>query len=91
MLSAVRAICISTEDKKMLIGTLGSEIYEVHWATDKITPNTQFEVKVEAMKGHFCPNLKWTNEVWGLDIFKKDADKFATCSDDGTIRVWSVS
>lgn len=42
------------------------------------------------MKGHYCPNLKWTNEVWGLDVFKKDNDKFVTCSDDGTMRVWSA-
>jgi len=43
------------------------------------------------MRGHFCPNLKWTNEVWGLDLLREDPDKYVTCSDDGTVRVWSIS
>ena len=43
------------------------------------------------MHGHYSPNLQWTNEVWGLSMFHTDTDKIATCSDDGTVRVWSIS
>ena len=43
------------------------------------------------MRGHFSPNLQWTNEVWGLDIFRENDDLFATCSDDGTLRIFSIS
>jgi microtubule-associated protein-like 6 len=42
------------------------------------------------MNGHYTPNQKWTNEAWGLSPFS-DGDRFATCSDDGTLRVWSSS
>lgn len=39
------------------------------------------------MSGHYSPNSKWTNEVWGLSTLK---DQFYTCSDDATIRLWSL-
>ena len=42
------------------------------------------------MKGHYTPNQKWTNEVWGLGVFS-DGDRYATCSDDATLRIWSNS
>jgi hypothetical protein len=40
------------------------------------------------MTGHYTPNKKWTNEVWGLAPLK-DGDRFASCSDDGTLRIYS--
>jgi WD40 repeat protein len=33
--------------------------------------------------------LQWTNEVWGLAVFPNDTNKIVTCSDDGTVRIWS--
>jgi len=39
------------------------------------------------MKGHFSPNNSWTNEVWGLHV---DGDLAFTCSDDATLRCWSI-
>ena len=42
------------------------------------------------MKGHYTPNQKWTNEVWGLGVFS-DGDRYVTCSDDATLRIWSIS
>ncbi len=41
------------------------------------------------MKGHYTPNMKWTNEIWGLDIFD-DNDRYISCADDGTLRMWSA-
>lgn len=43
----------------------------------------------QIMAGHYCPNLKWTNEVWGLDIL--DEDRCVTVSDDATLRIWNSS
>lgn len=85
----VRAIYADVPNSKILVGTLGSEIYQLQWDGGAINENTKFNV-TNFMRGHFCPNLKWTNEVWGLDIFTDDKDKFVTCSDDGTFRVWSI-
>lgn len=39
------------------------------------------------MNGHFAPNYV-TNEVWGMALLEDD--KYATCSDDGTLRVWDI-
>lgn len=41
------------------------------------------------MSGHYAANAKWTNEVWGLAITPGE-DKFVTCSDDSTVRVWDM-
>ena len=41
----------------------------------------------QIMAGHFTPNLKWTNEVWGLDIL--DDDRCVSVSDDATLRIWN--
>jgi WD40 repeat protein len=89
----VRAINLHPTKPLMLIGTLGSEIFEIEYTPPGFNfgGSTSFKVKGNkaVMNGHYCPNLKWTNEVWGLDVFKKkDSNRFATCSDDGTLRVW---
>ena len=43
----------------------------------------------QLMAGHFTPNLKWTNEVWGLDIL--DENRIVSVSDDATLRIWNSS
>lgn len=43
------------------------------------------------MSGHYTPNQKWTNELWGLCMFPNNSDLYATCSDDATMRIWSIS
>ena len=45
--------------------------------------------KTQLMAGHFSPNLKWTNEVWGLDIM--DNERCVSVSDDATLRVWNCA
>lgn len=40
------------------------------------------------MSGHYSPNSV-TNEVWGLALY--DEDHYSTCSDDGTLRLWSIT
>lgn len=43
------------------------------------------------MKCHYTPNNSWTNEVWGLSVPESGGDYSFSCSDDSTIRVWSLS
>lgn len=46
-----------------------------------------FKSSKNILKCHYSPNNTWTNEVWGLHIHK---DFIFTCSDDATLRCWSV-
>jgi hypothetical protein len=70
---------------KMLIGTFGSEIFELQ--SDKMTDSSPKFRAVCHMKNHYSPNNSWTNEVWGLHV---DGDFAFTCSDDATLRCWSI-
>lgn len=45
------------------------------------------------MTGHYTPNQKWTNEVWGLCTAKnkiQGKNIVLTCSDDATLRIWDA-
>ena len=55
----------------------------------KYSSASKFTVK-ELTKGHYTPNQQWLNEVWGLCVFH-DGERYATCSDDATLRIWSIS
>jgi microtubule-associated protein-like 6 len=61
---------------KLLIGTQGSEIYEVAKDTGSMLQLTEAH----------C-----ADELWGLAIHPTDEDLYATCGDDSTVRVWSIS
>ncbi|KAL4483877.1 hypothetical protein ABPG72_006252 [Tetrahymena utriculariae] len=85
----VRSICPSQDMKRIIVATLACEIIEFEASSVPYKSNTKFSFRNCYMKGHFSPNLKWTNEVWGLSVFP-NTDTFATCSDDGTLRIWSL-
>lgn len=72
---------------KILVGTLGSEIYQLESSGEvkNAKEGTKFRVLSKDMSGHYSPNYV-TNEVWGLGFL--DEHQYMTCSDDGTIRVW---
>jgi len=85
----IRSVAVSNDSKKtILVGTYGAEIYELAPKNQKINSGS-YAVK-DITKGHYTPNRKWTNEVWGLCVFH-DGDRWASCSDDGTLRIWSTS
>jgi WD40 repeat protein len=83
----IRAVTIDENKKKIGLGLYSSEIYELSYSTlDK-----NFNVTaVQVNQSHYAKSNKWTNEVWGLTILPDD-DRFITCSDDSTIRMWSTS
>lgn len=51
-------------------------------------PNPKISSIKNHLKCHYSPNNTWTNEVWGLAIYD---DLIFTCSDDATVRCWSLS
>lgn len=75
----------------MLIGTLGSEIYEITFKSVEELLSTDLKINEKNaklhLKCHYSPNNTWTNEVWGLAI---EGDLIFSCSDDATVRGWSL-
>ena len=84
---SIRAIDVF--QNQILIGTLGSEIYTINSSEkiESITNKAKFKDVEKHMSGHFAPNYV-TNEVWGLTLY--DENQYATCSDDGTFRLWDI-
>lgn len=73
----------------MLLGTLASEIFEISFTGPLYKPNPKSTDSKRRMVGHYSPNNKWTNEVWGL-CMDPQSNRFFTCSDDATIRCWDM-
>lgn len=79
----VRAISIF--ENKMVVGTLGAEIYEFKFRD--LEKDNKLGDGRNILKCHYSPNKSWTNEVWGLHVHQ---DYIFTCSDDATVRCWSI-
>jgi len=77
--SSIRSVCCDANMTRVLVGTKGSEIYEIQ--IDKGSAADAFRIG----SGHF------KDELWGLASHPTDEDLYATCGDDATVRVWSVS
>ena len=77
---AVRSVCLNDVGNTILVGTHGSELFEITniQATADITGATLLQ------RGHFA------FELWGLAPHPHDPDVYATVGDDCTLRVWSA-
>ena len=62
---SIRGLSLSSNNKKLLIGTYGSEIYQLTCSGLYSEKNT-FSPAECFMTGHYTPNNQWTNEVWGF-------------------------
>ena len=83
---SVRALSLDRMGKNLLVGTLGSEIYELN-----IDPSSKTVHKVSAVvKGHSSPQKGANTEMRGLAIFPS-GNKCATVSEDATLRVWNLA
>lgn len=69
-----------------MVGTFGHEIIKVPIDLTNKKQVGQAEVLIH---GHYAPALKLNNEAWGLSVFSNQ-NKYATSSDDGTLRIWDA-
>lgn len=76
-------------EDKILVGTLGSEIYELKASDsiEEIGKGSKVSLGQRLMTGHYAPN-KVTNELWGLALY--EGSQIITCSDDATLRLWDI-
>lgn len=78
--SIIRSAMLSDDGNFLLVGTYGSEIYQIEVSSGQ---------PKNFIRGHYTPSRgkTVTNEVWGLCVLP-DNSRFISCSDDGTLRVW---
>lgn len=91
-ISTIRAIDAINEGRKLILGTFSSEIFELNSTDLKISPNSTFTSSI-VNKGPFTQNSVDSFEMWGLAMMKtpENFGKFVTCSDEGFLRIWSIT
>jgi len=77
--TSIRSVCVDVDNTRILVGTYGSEIYEIQ--TDEEDCSNALQIS----QGH-CKQ-----ELWGLAMHPTNEDLYATAGDDKTVRVWSIS
>jgi len=77
---------------KLLVGTLGSDIFEIEGPDPDATGTRSIKNLHEGalVKGHFRNDQTKKHEVWGLAMDPHTNDLFATTGDDSTVRIWSM-
>ncbi|KRX05725.1 WD40-repeat-containing domain [Pseudocohnilembus persalinus] len=88
--SQIKSLHLSADNKNLVIGTSGSEIYQLTTKDIKIQNSTKFSNPQKLMTGHYAPNRQTENELWGLTTHINEPDFLATVGDDGTLRTWSI-
>ena len=73
MKGSVRSLFVLEKESMLLIGTQGSEIFEINLSTN--TPLT----KLPLISGHY------ENELWGLSVHP-NKNLFCTSGDDKTVK-----
>lgn len=87
----IKSICISQDNKSLIVGNNMGEIFELVSKEARINASTKFLPGKIIVQGHFGPNRKSNNEIWGLAVNPQDSDFYYTCGDDGTLRTYSIS
>jgi microtubule-associated protein-like 6 len=74
--SSIRSVCLNPAANMVLVGTRGSEIYEVSVSRRRTTLLAEAHCR---------------DELWGLAMHPTDPTLAATAGDDKTIRVWNLA
>jgi len=74
----LRAVDVDEDNNKILLGTQGSEIFEI-----SLVDGTNINEDGPIMKGHY------KNETWGLATHPSE-NVFSTLGDDGVVRLWDA-
>jgi len=70
----IKALCLSSDNKLLVIGTAGGEIYELSTKDAKINTSTKYAGTRRLMSSHYAPNKKSHNELWGMSTYLNDND-----------------
>lgn len=73
----VSSVCLNADGRKVLVGTLGSEIFELSTADET------------DMNGGALVTGHCKDELWGLAVHPHQ-EEFCTVGDDKTLRVWAI-
>jgi WD40 repeat protein len=73
----IRSVCWDPQRKRLLVGTLGSEIFELNAKDGSVIHDGP------VMNGHF------KDELWGLS-WHPTKPEFATVGDDAMLRIWDA-
>lgn len=83
-LNSIKAMCLTKST--LLVGTITSAIYQFN-----------LEDGVASLKKHMAGHYGDLSrkdsygEMWGLAPHPSDANAYATCAEDGTVRVWNIA
>lgn len=84
----IRSIDVTHDTKRILIGTFSSELCFLETSDNKITKLTRFNCSL-LMQSHYLPSHNRKDKIFGLAVMD-DGDRFATVSEDATLRIWST-
>lgn len=84
----IRSIDVTSDSKKILIGTFSSELCFLETSDNKISKLTRFNCTL-LTQNHYSPSYNRTDKILGL-VVMEDGDRFATISEDATLRIWST-
>ena len=82
---AVRSVCRSASGSKILVGTVGSELYELSASSGVNNFNGPI------VEGHAAAPDAAAEQLWGLAINPDPTrQQYCTAGDDGNLRVWCL-
>ena len=98
--SAIRSVCVSSDGKKLLVGTIASEVCEFNLEGAAPGGLTELLVEDPAKAKQALPaasalvNGHFKDELWGLAVRPAIeggvVGEYCTVGDDGFMRIWSI-